>query len=61
MNSIIKREVGRIVRHAAAPLVAYAIAKGAPAEAVNWAVEGAIMGVTFAVVYGVSFVRDKAR
>jgi hypothetical protein len=61
MNEIIKREVGRIVRHAAAPLIAYAVAKGAPAELTNWAVEGAILLVTYGVVYGVSLARDRAR
>lgn len=60
-STIMKTEIGRIVRHAAAPLVTYAIARGVPADGANWALEGLVLGVTYGVVLFTSWARDRRR
>lgn len=56
----IKTETNRLVRHAAAPLVAYAVAKEwLPEWAAGDVTELAVFAVTFAVVFLISRYKDR--
>jgi hypothetical protein len=55
-------ELARALRHAVAPLVILAVERGwIPAAAQNDAIELGVIVATFAIVYGVSWWRDRQK
>jgi len=55
-------EAGRVLRHAITPIVILAVDRGIiPEAAQHDVVELSVIAVTFALVYGVSWWRDKQK
>ena len=55
-------EIGRLIRHAIAPVVIVAVERGwIPEAAQHDLIELAAIALTFALVYGVSWRRDKQK